>query len=195
VDLIPEWVKECEDANLIPGIKARRRELNGVETYGPLDVETLAATPFDPDRTKPNGTSIALLAQYQGKRALLGADAHVDRLLESLKLLRRGRMRFAIDVLKVPHHGSERNVSKELLDAIQCPLYLISTSGAYSKHPRRIVIARILKYGGTRKTIAFNYTSKFTKIWNRSALKTTYRYETIYPTRKSNGTLAVRLLD
>src|SRR5262249_32094477 len=29
VDLIPDWVKECEGANLIPGIKARRSELKG----------------------------------------------------------------------------------------------------------------------------------------------------------------------
>jgi hypothetical protein len=70
---------------------------------------------------------------------------------------------------------------------------LISTNGSYFKHPKPVALARILKSGGADKTLAFNYRSKFTEIWDQPALKTRYRYRTIYPDRKSNGTLAVRL--
>jgi beta-lactamase superfamily II metal-dependent hydrolase len=83
-----------------------------------------------------------MIAEYEGKRVLLGADAHVDRLLASLKKLAKGKKRVAIDAFKIPHHGSERNLSKELLEAVDCPLYLISTSGAYFKHPKAVPMGK-----------------------------------------------------
>lgn len=192
-ELIPSWEEECKDAGLVPGSKARRRELKGLEEFGAIDVEALAATKFDADTTRPNGTSIAMIAEYDGKKVLLGADAHVDRLLASLKTLAKGKKRVALDVIKVSHHGSDRNLSKELLEAIDCPEYLISTSGAYFKHPKAAALARILKFGGAKKTVAFNYRSKFTTIWDQAALKAKYSYQAIYPDKRSNGTLLVQL--
>lgn len=193
LELIPTWEKECRDAGLIPGSKARRKELPGLEEFGPIDVDALATTKFDPDTTRPNGTSIALIAEYAGKRVLLGADAHVDRLVSSLQKLAKGKKRLAIDLFKVSHHGSEGNISRELLEAVDCPTYLISTNGSYFKHPKPVALARILKFGGADKTVAFNYRSKFTDVWDQPALKAKYRYRAIYPDKKSNGTLTVPL--
>jgi len=194
VALIPDWEKECRAAGMVPGAKARADEtLHGIEVFGPPNVEKLATTPFKADTTRPNGTCIVLLAEYKMKRALLGADSHADRLIASLKKLQEGKQRIPIDLFKVSHHGSDRNVSKELIELIDCPLYLFSTNGSYSHHPAAAAIARILKFAGTDVTIAFNYHSEFTDKWDEPALKTTYHYRTVYPDKKSNGTLTVPL--
>lgn len=194
IDLIPQWKEECREAGIIPGIKAKEhKKPPGIEVFGALDVEKLATTPFTPDKTLPNGTSIVLLAEYDGKRVLLGADSHVDRLIASLKALRKGKKRIPIDLFKVSHHGSDRNVSKELIELIDCPLYLISTNGSYFQHPKAAALARILKYASSSITLAFNYHSKFTDVWDQPALKSKYHYDTVYPERRSNGSLTVKL--
>lgn len=190
--LIPTWEKECRAAGIIPGVAPSKPKSKMVEEFGAIDVEALATRPFDPDTTKPNGTSIVVLAEYDGKRALLCADAHTDRLLASLKKLGKNGKPLAVDLMKVPHHGSEGNVSRELLEAVRCPTYLISTNGSYFQHPRAISVSRILKYGAPQ-TIAFNYRSKFTTIWDEPQLKNQYGYQAVYPTTKENGTLVVRL--
>jgi beta-lactamase superfamily II metal-dependent hydrolase len=193
LELIPTWEAECRAAGLVPGTKARRQALRrGLEEFGGPNVEALAAGAFSDDSTKPNGSSIALLAEYGGKRIILGADAHVGRLLPSLVKLANGA-RLAVDAFKIPHHGSEGNVSKELLETVRCPRYLISTSGSYFKHPRAAAMARLLKFGGDRKTLYFNYASKFTKAWDKPALKRKYGYEVVMPAAAQNGTLKVTL--
>ncbi|MGA2686701.1 MAG: hypothetical protein ABSE85_01395, partial [Candidatus Korobacteraceae bacterium] len=85
--LVPVWEKSCREAGLIPGVKARRAEAaRGLESFGHIDIDKLAALPFQEDHSEPNGTSIALLAEYRNKRLLLAADAHPDLLEESLSL-------------------------------------------------------------------------------------------------------------
>jgi beta-lactamase superfamily II metal-dependent hydrolase len=193
LDLVPTWEAECKAAGIIPGSKARLVEQPGIEHFGALDVEQLALTKFVSDTTKPNGTSIVVLAEYGGKRALFGADSHVDRLGASVAQLRKARPRLAVDLFKVSHHGSERNVSRELIEQLDCPLYLISTNGSYFQHPAAVAISRIVKFGGAAITIAFNYRSKFTTVWDQAALKAKYGFTTVYPAKKDNGTLVVRL--
>ena len=193
--LKPQWLKECEKAGLQPGIEARRSEIEGLETLGGIpDVENLAAKPLKPDTTLPNGSSIAILAEYDGMRVLLGADAHVDRLLSSLQALVGAGKRLQLDAFKLPHHGSSGNVSKEMLELLDCPRYLISTNGSYFKHPTGEAIARILKFGGAGKTLYFNYASDYTSLWDDYGLKNDYAYHVEYPA-DGDGTLRVTLQD
>jgi hypothetical protein len=71
------------------------------------------------------------------------------------------------------------------------PTISLSTNGSYFHHPAAAAIARILKFAGTDVTIAFNYYFEFTDKWEEPTLKTTYHYRTVYPDKKSNGTLTV----
>ena len=74
------------------------------------------------------------------------------------KLLRqRGVDRLKLDALKVSHHASQNNLSKDLLALIDCKRYCISTNGDYFCHPDREAIGRIIKYGGARPELSFNY--------------------------------------
>ena len=64
------------------------------------------------DRSVPNLSSIVLLATCNGKTVLLTGDARGDHILAGLntaKLAKRGK--FHVDVLKVQHHGSDRNAN------------------------------------------------------------------------------------
>lgn len=193
--LIDKWEHECREAGLEPGIEARLEEAadEGLEPFGGRpNIETLAGHPLDPDKTLPNGSSIALLAEYGGVRVLLGADAHLDRLITSLDALSVDGQPVELDAFKLSHHGSAGNLSQALLERIRCPRYLISTNGSYFKHPTAEAIARLLKFGGARKTLYFNYASDHTQLWDDAQLQADYDYRAEYPSDE-DGTLRVQL--
>lgn len=84
------------------------------------------------DRSVYNLSSIVLLARGNGATMLLTGDARGDdilRALESAGLLSGGRLH--LDLLKVPHHGSARNVDQDFFDAVTADHYLISADGKY----------------------------------------------------------------
>ena len=142
------------------------------------DVDKLADTPFASDAAAPNGSSIALLAEFGGASVLLGADAHAPVLVESVrKLLRqRGVDRLRLDAFKVSHHASQNNLSTELLQLLDCKTYGVSTNGDHFCHPDREAIARIIKYGGDRPVLHFNYRTRFNDVWARPDLQERHGY-------------------
>ncbi len=191
--LIPVWEKECKKAGLIPGIGSKPSELKGIESFGGIDIEQLAASPFHDDGGAPNGSSIAVLAQYKKKKVLLAGDAHADRLIASIKTLKKSAKRLKLDAFKVAHHASEHNLSAELVKLLDCRRYLVSTNGSYFKHPTAAALARLVKFGGKNATVFFNYNTKYTKPWNKDTWKTKYGYDVVFPEKKTNGSLTVAL--
>ena len=146
---MPTWVQDCRDHGLIPGVDPRPPAPEGFEEFGPVDVDALAATPFRSDTSKTNASSIAFLFEFDGRRILFTGDGDDPRIVESLRPIAEaegGRLR--LDALKVPHHGSAANISRELLELIDCPRYLISTNGERHGHPDPVAMARILVHGG-----------------------------------------------
>lgn len=85
------------------------------------------------DSSIPNLSSIMILAEADGKRLLLTGDGlgdDLDDALGSAGLLGAdGRMH--VDLLKLPHHGSNRNVTKKLFETITADRYVISANGKY----------------------------------------------------------------
>lgn len=186
--LVDVWEEECRKHGLIPGVEAKEPPaIEGFEQLGPRDIEKLAATPFVADPSKPNATSIAFLFEYDGVRILFTGDGDDRRIVASLKPLAAaegGRVR--LDALKVAHHGSAGNVSRELLELVDCPRYLISTNGARHGHPDEIAMARILKYGGATKELVFNYRDRATE-WDVPEWKATYGYTVTVPPPEEDG--------
>ncbi len=193
VKLAPRWLKECEDAGLVARVKPVRSEPPGIESFGGINIETLAFGAFQSDAAEPNGSSIAVLLEFKKKKALLAADAHPDRLVASIKALKKNSKRLKLDAFKIAHHGSEGNVSQELIELVECRRYLISTNGSYFKHPKAAAMARIVKFGGKNSTIFFNYRNNLTKIWNSKTFKDHYGYDVVFPAAKKNGSLLVSL--
>ena len=188
-DLKPHWTDVLEEEGLLASQKATYEEdldttpiLSRNQTPAVLpDIDKLAETPFKSDDSLKNGSSIAFLAEFDEKKMLFTGDAYATILLDSIKRYLPGCEPLYLDLFKIPHHGSIGNISKKLLERIRCSTYLISANGAYHKHPDEIAIARIIKYGGHKPDLYFNYLSTYNEIWKHPDLQKEYQYFTHYP--------------
>lgn len=84
------------------------------------------------DESVFNLSSIAVLAECSRKTMLLTGDARGDDVIAGLKgarLLKSGRCH--VDVLKLPHHGSDRNVATEFFQQVTADHYVISADGKH----------------------------------------------------------------
>jgi hypothetical protein len=83
------------------------------------------------DRSVPNLSSIMLLAEADDKRLLLTGDGRMDHLLAGLD--KAGALQpdgsLHVDVLKVAHHGSERNTTREFFRTVTADTYVLSANG------------------------------------------------------------------
>lgn len=132
------------------------------------------------DTSHANGSSIALLLSYQGRRVVLAGDAYADDLLEGLESsLDSNDM--AVDAFKLSHHCSTKNISKELIESLTCPNWLVSTDGTRFKHPDKEAIARVIAYSKHKPSnLMFNAKSKYNGWWNQESWKRRYKYQTEY---------------
>ncbi|WP_373987823.1 hypothetical protein [Duganella sp. BuS-21] len=189
--LLPEWddtLKAAKVRTTDPDAVASAIA-DGRVRLGRLDVQQLATAPFKRDDTKPNGASIAFIAEFEGKRVLLGADAHPDILEESLRTLGASKQsRYHLDCYKVSHHGSKANTSPELLSLIDCTRFAFSTDGSRHQHPDPETIARILTADPYRaKTLYFNSRHYEAQLWNNKPLMDKWNYTCVYPAKGSSG--------
>jgi Metallo-beta-lactamase superfamily len=188
--LKPVWREAVEAAGLDPD---RAREPpedeplpGGLERLGAgalPDVPALAAAPFSSDGAPPNGSSIALLLEHDGRSILLTGDAFPGVLAASLDrlLAERGSDRLAVDALKVPHHGSRANVSAAFLAKLDCRRFLFSSNGAHTRHPHPEAVARALAAAPADAELAFNYRTRHNEVWDEQALRDRHGYATAYP--------------
>jgi beta-lactamase superfamily II metal-dependent hydrolase len=85
------------------------------------------------DTTAPNLSSIVVLAEVDKKKILLTGDARGDKILAGLEqanLLEKGGI-MHVDILKMPHHGSDRNVDPIFFQRITADHYVFSGNGEY----------------------------------------------------------------
>ncbi|WP_339430488.1 ComEC/Rec2 family competence protein [Pseudomonas sp. EA_65y_Pfl2_P78] len=176
------WVKVCGEADLYADMLAQTEFFGkeGLEAFGPvtLDINAMASQIFLEDSSEANGSSIAFIFEYKGKRILFGADAYPSRILQSLRQI-AGPPPYKFDLVKVPHHGSENNVSRELIESLECQKYLISSNGSIYKHPSKPAVSRIIKYS-TKPLLLFNYRSPHSEMWDNPILKSLFKYSTDY---------------
>ncbi|MBB3753758.1 hypothetical protein FHT44_006280 [Mycolicibacterium sp. BK634] len=175
-----KWASVVEEAGIVKGegtdIDGRPPPVYPTTAQGlpsPLTREWLescsAKTP--PDRAPANGSSIAFLFEFDGHRALLGADAHPGILCDSLRRFAKslGVERVPVDLVKLPHHGSKGNVTSDLIGLLDCGTYLISTNGDVFGHPDAEAIARIICASSQPPTFYCNYRTPATSDWERRA--------------------------
>lgn len=180
--LEPVWKKEVAKASLMPGVGATApvdAPPPGFEALGGTNVDALAAVPFNEDAAEANGSSIAFLLEYGGKRVLFGADAHPSVLVNSIDKLTGGQS-IAVDLFKLPHHGSKNNVSVELVRKVPAKHYLFSTNGLHFYHPDQEAVARVVKYAPPGAHLLFNCKTKFNRMWDDAGLKAKWGYSADY---------------
>jgi beta-lactamase superfamily II metal-dependent hydrolase len=150
---------------------------------GTPSVARLAAAPFVADNAPANGSSIAVLAEYGRRRCLLAADAFAPVLADGLERLANERRvaTITVDLCKLPHHGSRKNLDRGLLARMRCFNYLISTDGSRYGHPDAEALARVITDGHTHPTLFFNYRSAANRRWANPRLQATHGYASEYP--------------
>lgn len=83
------------------------------------------------DKSIPNLSSICFVAEADGKRGLFTGDARSDHTLQGLEaqgfLDAAGKVHF--DLIKLAHHGSNRNVTRKFFDRVTADIYVVSADG------------------------------------------------------------------
>jgi beta-lactamase superfamily II metal-dependent hydrolase len=82
------------------------------------------------DESVYNLSSIVVLAEAGNRTMLLTGDARGDDIMKAIRRSLK-RERLHVDLLKVPHHGSDRNVSTEFFRIITADHYVISANGEH----------------------------------------------------------------
>ncbi len=184
-EMAEEWAPVVTKAGIQPGnldaawaALAKKKFLprEGLLGASP-DLDALLRAQFVEDAAPANGSSIAMLAECGGKRALLLADAFPGVVSGSLARLcaARGVDRLEVEAVKVSHHGSKFNTDEALLRQVRSPAYLISTNGEQFHHPDAECLARIVSLGGPER-LCFNYRSAFTEPWPSEAAQAEQGY-------------------
>lgn len=194
-DLFAVWAKELA--------KLRRKErdaagddepLPGQTRSGGPDLHALAAKTTALDRAVPNGSSIALLVEHQGASVLLCGDAFADVLVPELQALAaaRGGGPLAVDVVKLSHHASRANVTRELVQALQARHYVVSTDNRYFRHPNAEALARVIT-GAERPVLWFNHDTPQNRQWADPWLIERHGYAVCFP--EGDAGVTIRLPD
>lgn len=84
------------------------------------------------DKSVFNLSSITVLATFKKKTMLLTGDARGDFVIDGLrraKLLKNGKIH--VDLLKIPHHGSDNNVETDFFRTVTADHYVVSGDGEH----------------------------------------------------------------
>ena len=143
---------------LVMASNNRAKDLKGglkLTVAGPMEAEVLAlqrqhadflkkakknkeAMASFTDSSVANLSSIVVLAEAGGKKMLLTGDARGDKILLGLEkvglLVPGGKMK--VDILKMPHHGSDRNMEVIFFERVLADHYVFSGDGEHGNPER-----------------------------------------------------------
>ncbi|WP_185975193.1 MBL fold metallo-hydrolase [Mesorhizobium sp. WSM4310] len=144
------------------------------------------------DNSIANASSIVLLLEYAGRRLLLAADAHANDIAAAVGRLPERyltKCKLPLDGFKLSHHGSKANLSRALLEKLDCSRYIISTDSTAHEHPHGLALLRVLRYGTGRPSLMFNYETTATARWRdqKDEIVGFADFDTAYPDRPERG--------
>ncbi len=109
-----------------------------------------------------NSQSIVILAVYEGKNVLLPGDCTPQELYNALHGYNSiNGSPLKLDLMKLPHHGSTRNITKYIASQIDCADFVISTKlNRKYLFPNKETIAKLICYRAQKDrtiNVYFNY--------------------------------------
>lgn len=131
------------------------------------------------DEGGPNSQSIVILIECNGKRILLPGDSTPQNLLDALQRYKKATGESLIlDLMKLPHHGSSRNVTESILNEVVCRDFVISTNvNRKYLFPNKETIAKLISYRRNTDVpinVFFNYQESADILGITDEEKTTY---------------------
>lgn len=131
------------------------------------------------DTSVPNLSSVVVLAECGQKTVLLTGDARGDKILAGLEfcgLVKKGGG-LHVDVLKMPHHGSDRNMEVTFLKRVTADHYVFSGDGEHG-NPERETLEMLRRARGEDAKYAIHLTYPVDEIdtgrkedWNKERQK------------------------
>lgn len=127
-----------------------------LSSYDKIIKENLKAHNWKNDLV--NASSIAFIAEHSQNKILFLADANPTIICEKLKLMGYSKkIKLKVNLVKLSHHGSKFNTTKELLEIIDCKNFIISTKGTGPYyHPHRETIIRLAEYSRENRARRIN---------------------------------------
>ncbi|MBP1725954.1 MAG: hypothetical protein H6Q51_1252 [Deltaproteobacteria bacterium] len=121
--------------------------------------KTKAALASFTDTSVPNLSSIVVLAEVGKKRMLFTGDARGDKILQGLQLvgLLKPGDKMHVDILKMPHHGSDRNLDPIFFQRVSADHYVFSGNGEHGNPERETLQMLLNESGGEEFTIHLTY--------------------------------------
>jgi beta-lactamase superfamily II metal-dependent hydrolase len=179
-DLAAAWAQLVKENKFHPGAEL---------TLGPGDLtDELNKLLKGGDPSKANGSSIAFIAEFEKKSCMFLGDAHMKVVCKSLKGLGYSKENpVRVNAVKVSHHGSKNNITKEFLELVDATHWLFSSNGDKHSHPDKEAVEAVIQGAISKPTLWFNYRSPFTEIWEEEANKPDARYHTKYPAKGKDG--------
>jgi hypothetical protein len=175
--------------------KARKDDLN-VKWDKELVKKGLAKTAAYVDTSIENLSSIVMLVEAGKKSMLLTGDARGDDVLAGLRAVGKitGKKPLKLDILKLPHHGSIRDIDTDFFALLPAAHYVVSANGKY-ENPDLATMQMLSKVRTDDNfTIHLtNHTPWLDKFF-ASEKKKKRKYEVSYP-EDTNGRIIVNLGD
>jgi len=120
------------------------------------------------DLSKSKDNFLSISSDLVNDRTFLYlADAHPEIIADYIESLGyKESNKLSVDIVKLSHHGSYKNISDRLVSLISCDTYWISTNGgkARSKHPEPATLAKLAvnvdRNENSILTFLFNYPIK-----------------------------------
>jgi hypothetical protein len=158
-------VKDLGDGLTLTVVNPRQAELDALEKEWAKQIKALkkkgklkpaaveAITADFVDKSVSNLSSIVLIAECGGKTMLLTGDVRGDYVIESLEAqgLKAKGKQMHFDIIKVPHHGSWRDLADEFFEELVADHYVFSANGKYD-NPDKPTLESLLR---VRKGKAF----------------------------------------
>ena len=197
VDVIDkEGFSNGDTSTALEKLKKQQR-LQPVDTLGdapPPDMLGEADDPPGSDSSVANGSSIAVMVEHGGHRLLLTGDAFPDVLVGSLERYPGGTP-VDLTVFKLPHHGSIRNMTDAMIEAVNCEMFAISSNGKYFGHPNNRAIDTLLNAlpADSDPQLWFNYLSDQTEPWCKPERQAAKRYTAMHPQEKGDYGITITL--
>lgn len=106
---------------------------------------------YDESTSEINETSLIILFEYEGHKVLLTGDAGKEALEEAIDTAQNNKIDLTdIDIIKLPHHGSRKNVTPEIMDQLggegtRC--YISCAEGDEGHHPSKRLVNMLNQKG------------------------------------------------
>ncbi|MDO8877635.1 MAG: hypothetical protein Q8M24_09985 [Pseudolabrys sp.] len=106
------------------------------------------------DISPTNLSSLVMLVEIDGKKILLTGDARGDDIVDGFKDAGLGGdLPMKLDILKLPHHGSKRNITEDFLKKFPADHYVLSADGRHGNPDKDTIRAIVQVRANDRYTM------------------------------------------